>query len=224
MKIIETYKDIKSKPRLHGLIRLGLWLVPIILIVIFFRGGTNNTVSDNNTKPKTDYISNLEKLDIFKFNYIIDNNEFEGLFYKNTIILKNDNNNFLVKDNDIYYEKMDYELSNVEYLYPLNIANRIKNMEIYSTTNYNDESIEYNYFDDKLKISLRVKNEIIYKTTIEENDNKIIIEYYDHGNSDFIIDEDKYVNKLEKEDNKLDDKKLPEEIEVLDSEEKNDEY
>ena len=222
MKIIETYKDIKSKPRLHGLIRLGLWLIPIVIICIIFRGGTAQHISDSSPKTKTDYLSNLENLEVFKFNYSIDDNTFEGLFYKNTIILKNDSNNFLIKD--IYYEKMDYELNNIEYIYPLNIVNRIKNMEIYSTTNYNDESIEYNYIDDTFKISLRVKNEILYKTTIEENDNKIIIEYYDHGNSDFIIDEDKYQNKIEKEDNKIDDNENLHETQILDSEEKNDEY
>ena len=211
MKIIESYKELKTHPRLHGLIRLGLWLIPFIIIVIIIRNTPGSSFS--NVEEDT-YMSNLEKLEVFKFTYSNDDILYEGKYLKGQIILLNDNNNFMIKDNIIYYEKMDHELEDIYYIYPKNLYEFINNNEIYATTNYKDESVSYCYMDENNNmITIKVKDNKIINALIEYNDIKYNIDYYDYNNEDFIIDESIYTNVLndENDENPEEDNNVDEE-------------
>ena len=166
--------------KITALIKLGIWLVFIVVIFIVVNLGNKNDTELNNsfensnqeeTKPLT-YEEKLNKLnDNFKFNYEI----------------KIDNNIYYFSGTRLLTKESGYRLYDSEYVYYFvedNIIKEVKNGELFDLENLYENidvnNLKINQIKESIKGKKYIEEENKYNYLLENN--KIVTLYSDSEN------------------------------------------
>lgn len=171
---VSKFKEIWSNPRYKSLIILGLYFLFFAVIIIYSKIASSSIIS-----PDIE-LTALEKLKVksdYQFSLKIDDQIIDGQ-------VENDVLTFNYKDKKYTYENeiinpTDFEYQTIlKYIYLNKIYDLINNQEIYSKTEFNDNTLSKTYKLDDMVISTYEKNNNIFKIEIETNEYKFEVTYF----------------------------------------------
>ncbi len=179
--MIDNIKELLETQRGKGLVKLGLFLAFFLIIFIYY-GFTSEVPR---VKPK-DALESFGEMTNYEYIYTLNDITYNGKAYHSKLYFAIDSNEYLVDDNT-YLKNIDgeyiiTELDKLYYYDNISIYNLIKNGSVVSKTeDFENDTTITKYLSDDIYLETYLKNDTIYKVSLEVENNFISIEYMNIG-------------------------------------------
>ena len=199
--LIEKYKEFKTDRRKVGLYKLGFWIIFFVFLIILYNipTGSKKTKTYNNN----DNIDTQEEImDKYAFSYKVNDIEYTGTYYENSIELISDTCSFYLTDDKVYTNKEDCLIPDYTYLNINNMEELRNNSELESEKSYKDGKEEYEYTsENNLKLTYIKNTDNTINADMVLEDKEISIYYYDFNKVELSFDSEKYLYELKEVEN-----------------------
>lgn len=201
---MEFIKELFKSKRGRAVLNLGAYVIFFIVIAVFFQtgGSTPSTQPEENNVTKTP-IQVFDEMTNYEYSYQRDSISINGKVYRDNMYFTLDGSEYYV--NDKIYQIINsekVEISDLDELYLINNHDISKYLNhsilVSKNENYEEKVIENKYHIDNESVNYDVENmyitlyerdNVIYKVSIELDNDNIEIEYKNVGKvSNFTID------------------------------------
>lgn len=171
---ISKFKEIWAIPRYRSLIILGLYFLFFAVIIIYSK------LASSAVSSPTRELTALEKLKgktTYEFSLKIYNQIIEGQV-ENELLTFNHNNKQYTYENGIV-NPTDFQYQTIlQYIFTNKIYELINNQEVYSKTEFNDDTLSKTYKLDNLVVSTYELKNNIFKIEIKTTEYQFEVTYF----------------------------------------------